>query len=139
MKTVITSAVQAFMSTIMTALGSLSASVAATVAPMLPLLPVVLPILAWIGYEIITALASKAEYAQGGLPVIGQPFIAREEGPELVGRLNGRTAVVNNNQIVEAVSIGVYDSFLSALYDSSSKSIARVYIDGKQIAIAGQA
>ena len=32
--------------------------------------------------------------------------MSREAGPELVGRIGNRTAVVNNDQIVEAVSIG---------------------------------
>lgn len=80
-------------------------------------------------------------FAGGGLPASGLPFVAREAGPELVGRLNGHTAVVNNHQIVEAVSRGVYGAFRSALCDSHSKSQAKayVYLDGKQIAMAGQA
>ena len=48
-----------------------------------------------------------ASYAQGGSPLSGQMFIAREEGPELVGTLGGHTAVMNNDQIVASVSAGV--------------------------------
>ena len=46
-------------------------------------------------------------YAQGGFPDVGQMFIAREAGPELVGTIGGRTAVANNDQIVEGISEGV--------------------------------
>lgn len=46
-------------------------------------------------------------YAVGGLPNMGQMFVAREAGPELVGTLGGHTAVMNNDQIVSSVSYGV--------------------------------
>ena len=46
-------------------------------------------------------------YAEGGLPDTGELFVAREAGPEMVGSIGGKTAVVNNDQIVEAVSQGV--------------------------------
>jgi len=78
-------------------------------------------------------------FAHGGFPDSNQPFIARESGPELVGKLNGQTAVVNNEQIVEAVSVGVYGAFQSALHNSklNNPATARVFLDGKQIAVAG--
>lgn len=47
-------------------------------------------------------------FATGGYPATGQMFIARESGPEMVGRIGGRTAVANNDQIVDGVSKGVY-------------------------------
>ena len=40
----------------------------------------------------------------------GQVFMAREAGPELVGTIGNRTAVVNNDQIVASVSQGVYEA-----------------------------
>lgn len=46
-------------------------------------------------------------YAQGGFPVPGELFIANESGPEMVGTMGGRTAVANNDQIVEGVASGV--------------------------------
>ena len=46
-------------------------------------------------------------YAGGGAPNMGQMFIAREAGPELVGRIGGHTAVMNNDQIVSSVAAGV--------------------------------
>lgn len=48
--------------------------------------------------------------AAGGLVDPGQLFLAREAGPELVGTIGGHTAVMNNNQIVAAVSGGVYQA-----------------------------
>ena len=76
--------------------------------------------------------------ALGGYPARNQPFIAREAGPELVGTIQGRSAVINNDQIVEAVSIGVYRAFDAALRKSNSNAVARVYLDGKLIAQSSQ-
>jgi len=45
--------------------------------------------------------------AVGGLPDMGEMFVAREAGPELVGRIGRSNAVVNNDQIVQSVSSGV--------------------------------
>lgn len=50
---------------------------------------------------------SWAAYKDGGFPTQGQMFLARESGPELVGTIGRKTAVVNNEQIVESVSAGV--------------------------------
>ena len=46
-------------------------------------------------------------FAEGGFPTTGSMFIARESGPELVGRIGNRTAVANNDQIVSGVANGV--------------------------------
>ena len=51
-----------------------------------------------------------AQYKDGGFPVQGQVFVAREAGPEMVGTIGGRTAVANNSQIVDAVADGVYEA-----------------------------
>ncbi|MBR5829120.1 MAG: hypothetical protein IKY47_03560 [Bacteroidaceae bacterium] len=56
-----------------------------------------------------------AWYANGGFPEAGQMFIARESGPEMVGSIGGRTAVANNDQIVEGISQGVYEAVMSAI------------------------
>lgn len=55
------------------------------------------------------------QYASGGVPDMGQYFIARESGPELVGTIGGHTAVMNNDQIVASVSNGVYNAVRSAM------------------------
>lgn len=54
-------------------------------------------------------------FAEGGFPETGELFVAREAGPELVGRINGKTAVANNDQIVSGISSGVYNAVRSAM------------------------
>lgn len=54
-------------------------------------------------------------FAKGGFPAKGQFFVAREAGPELVGNIGGRSAVMNNMQIVAAVSGGVARAVSSVL------------------------
>ena len=55
----------------------------------------------------IGKINTVAEYASGGWPSIGDLFIANEAGPELVGTMNGNTAVANNDQIVAGIQSGV--------------------------------
>ena len=57
--------------------------------------------------------------ANGGFVDSGQLFIAREAGPEMVGTIGRRTAVANNDQIVEGISDGVYAAVVAALRDSN--------------------
>lgn len=52
-------------------------------------------------------------YATGGFPSQGQLFVANESGPEMVGTMNGRTAVANNDQIVQGIYRGVYDAMMA--------------------------
>ena len=40
-------------------------------------------------------------YAKGGLPPVGQLFIANENGPELVGQIGGQSFVANQNQMMD--------------------------------------
>ena len=41
------------------------------------------------------------KFAQGGLPPVGQLFVANEQGAEFVGHLGGQTFVANQNQMME--------------------------------------
>lgn len=54
-------------------------------------------------------------YESGGLPPVGQLFLARENGPELVAQMGNQTAVVNNDQIVASVSGGVKEGTAQAI------------------------
>lgn len=72
------------------------------------------------------------EYAEGGFPTEGEMFIAREAGPELVGRMGNRSAVANNDQIVEGIRQGVYEAMVAANNGQNSREV-KVYIDGKDI------
>lgn len=76
------------------------------------------------------------KYANGGFPDEGQLFIARERGAEMVGTVGNHAAVANNDQIVEAVSAGVYQAVSAAMKQMSSGGAQslNVYLDGKQIA-----
>lgn len=75
--------------------------------------------------------------ATGGFPATGQMFIAREAGPELVGRMGNRNAVVNNDQIVEGVAAGVYQAVVAAMAQTQQGGQAvNVYLDGRQITAA---
>ena len=69
--------------------------------------------------------------ATGGILDVGQMFIAREAGPELVGTIGNKSAVVNNNQIVESVSRGVAQAVESVLGTQGGNY--NFYIDGQQI------
>lgn len=75
-------------------------------------------------------------YATGGLPKSAEMFMAREAGPELVGRIGSRTAVVNNDQIVASVSEGVYRAVVAALGSGGNQQAInlalRLIMDGKQ-------
>lgn len=48
--------------------------------------------------------------AEGGFPDSGQLFIANEAGPEMVGTMDGHTAVANQMQIIEGIKRGVSDA-----------------------------
>lgn len=43
-------------------------------------------------------------YAGGGLPPVGQLFVANEKGPELVSHLGGQSFVANQNQVMDMIS-----------------------------------
>ncbi len=53
-------------------------------------------------------------YASGGFPQTGEFFMARESGPELVGRMGSRNAVANNDQITEGIKGAVFEAMLDA-------------------------
>lgn len=78
---------------------------------------------------------SVSWYAGGGFPSVGELFVARETGPEMVGKMGSRTTVANNQQIVEGISEGVYAAVLAAMRQSESNGgqAVNVYLDGRQI------
>ena len=84
-------------------------------------------VIRWYNTSSITALARKAFglgsyikpvmfprlYASGGFPEVGELYIAREAGPELVGRMGSKTAVASNDQIIEGIANGVYRAIVN--------------------------
>lgn len=79
----------------------------------------------------------NSNFASGGFPSEGQLFVANEAGPELVGTMGGRTAVANNDQIVEGIRQGVYDAVVAANNNGGGDVQVRVYLDSREIK-AGQ-
>lgn len=53
---------------------------------------------------------SIQRFSSGGFPGAGQLFIANERGPEMVGTIDGRTAVANNDMITRAIYAAVRDA-----------------------------
>lgn len=76
-----------------------------------------------------------SERASGGYVPRGDIFIANEKGPELVGTLNGKTAVANQNQMVDVAAKGVAEALKNYNPGSGEPSeiIVKVLLDGKQI------
>jgi hypothetical protein len=73
-------------------------------------------------------------YATGGFPEDGL-FMANSG--ELVGGFtNGRTAVANNDQIIEGIESGVYNAVTNALSGQSSGGDIVIRIDSEEIARA---
>lgn len=69
--------------------------------------------------------------ASGGMVNNGQMFVAREAGPELVGTIGNRSAVVNNDQIVESVAQGVYRAVVSAMAESGGNQVVEAKVNDK--------
>lgn len=78
-------------------------------------------------------LGDIKQAASGGFPSMGQMFIAREAGPELVGTIGSRSAVVNNDQIVESVSAGVYRAVKAAMGQNGG-GVIQLILDGSKVA-----
>ncbi len=99
-----------------------------------------------VAYESAQSIEIPA-YAGGGFPPVGQLFIARENGPEMVGDIGGRTAVANNEQIIEGIASGVQDGneeVINAIYAIGQQLINAIrengqrpiYMDGRRVADA---
>lgn len=72
---------------------------------------------------------SIPRYANGGFVDQGQLFIAREAGAEMVGSIGRRTAVANNDQIVDGITYGVReanDDVVTAIYAVAQQIIAEM-------------
>ena len=77
------------------------------------------------------ASVSFQAYATGGFPSEGEMFIAREAGPEMVGSIGSRTAVANNDQIVDSVSQGVYRAVVQAMGQSGGNQVVEAKVNDK--------
>lgn len=89
------------------------------------------------GFEIAGKIFGINFLANGGFPDTGELFVAREAGPELVGRINSKTAVANNDQIVSGISSGVYNAMIGAMSkgNRNNTTVTAIFqVDGKQVA-----
>lgn len=76
------------------------------------------------------------KFANGGVIDAGQMFVARESGPELVASVGkGKTGIMNNDQIVDAVSNGVYRATRQAMSESDTNGDINltVNLDGEPV------
>lgn len=74
--------------------------------------------------------------ASGGFPDAGELFIAREAGAEMVGSIGGRTAVANNDQIVEGIKQGVREAMAESGSTHGGSFDVKVYLDGREVTAA---
>ena len=63
-------------------------------------------------------------YKTGGFPPTGQLFVARESGPELVGKMGNRTTVANNEQITQGFADGITKILAPAVYSAVKAAIS---------------
>ena len=69
--------------------------------------------------------------AEGGVVNSGQLFVANEAGPELVANAGRKTAVMNNDQIVDSVSRGVYQAVVSAMGSTGGDKVVEAKVNDK--------
>lgn len=79
----------------------------------------------------------SGSYASGGFPEMGEYFLARESGPEMVGRIGNQNAVANNDQIVTAVKQGVYEAVMSAQQQGTANTNQPASYDVDYITLGG--
>lgn len=68
-------------------------------------------------------------FASGGYPAMGSVFIAGEQGAEWVGDINGRTGVMNTDQMANAV----YNAVVAAMASAPQSGGGDIYLDGEVI------
>ena len=67
-------------------------------------------------------------YANGGFPNKGQLFVANEVAPEMVGTMDGRTAVANQQEITAGIANAVYPAVYNAVVAAMSEANNNVNI-----------
>lgn len=90
----------------------------------------------WVNTVDVPQIPLIGSYASGGFPETGEYFLARESGPEMVGRIGSQNAVVNNDQIVTAISQAVYNAIISAGSVRSGES-QKVGIEAEDVTLSG--
>lgn len=79
-------------------------------------------------------------FAEGGFPNTGELFMARENGiTEMVGAINSRPAVANNDQIVEGIRQGVYEAVSAAMAEVLGQNQEQSIIVNTTVEMDGRA
>lgn len=73
--------------------------------------------------------------AVGGFPDKGEFFVAREDGPEMVGKIGNKTAVANNDQITTAMTNAMLTALYSANLNGNNKQPIQntIYIGSRKV------
>nr|DAH68860.1 MAG TPA: minor tail protein [Caudoviricetes sp.] len=93
----------------------------------------------WGGVDLVPTVSlsriSLDGFKDGGFPETGELFMARENGiNELVGQIGNRSAVANNDQIVEAVSFGVTKGVADAVDQALAPYLAQIVQNTRETA-----
>ena len=67
-------------------------------------------------------------YANGGFPNKGQLFVANEVAPEMVGTMDGKTALANQQEITTGIANAVYPAVYNAVVAAMSEANNNVNI-----------
>ena len=76
----------------------------------------------WVGTISVPEIP-HLEFAKGGMPEVGQLFVANEKGPELVGQIGGKSFVANQNQMMDLLDKKIGNA------QSSQKQVFNIYLD----------
>ena len=71
--------------------------------------------------------------ADGGFVPKGDLFVANEQGAEMIGSVNNRTAVANNEMITEAIATATYNAMSRALSENNGNVTITVEGDGEKM------
>lgn len=63
-------------------------------------------------------------FANGGMPPVGQIFIANEKGPELIGQIGGKSFVANQNQMMDLL-----DKKIGNAQSKNNPQVFNIYLD----------
>lgn len=86
-------------------------------------------------------MSSVDGYATGGFPTRGDYFLANENGkPEYVGSIGGKTAVANQNQIIQGISYGVAmaNNEQNMLLRTQNELLMRILTKGNDVYLNGR-
>lgn len=79
-----------------------------------------------LGAKLKTSSSSSkiSQNANGGMPPVGQLFIANEKGPELIGQIGGKSFVANQNQMIDLL-----DKKIGNAQKSTGTQVINLYLD----------